>query len=92
VRRAPSGAARSVRLEVARGGDVVYGEDYGAAPSAVLWAALRRPLATATPGGLLARCGGLLDTPGGLGRGWPHLWRSLRPRPCVFTVKYYARP
>ena len=25
-----------MRLEVARGGDVVYGEDYGAAPSAVL--------------------------------------------------------
>ena len=36
MRRAPSGAARSVRLEVARGGDVVYGEGYGAAPSAVL--------------------------------------------------------
>ena len=36
MRRAPSGVARSVRLEVARGGDVVYGEDYGAASSAVL--------------------------------------------------------
>ena len=36
MRRAPSGGARTVRLEVARGGDVVYGEDYGAAPSAVL--------------------------------------------------------
>ena len=36
MRRAPSGAARAVRLEVTRGGDVVYGEDYGAAPSAVL--------------------------------------------------------
>ena len=36
MRRAPSGAARSVRLEVARGGDVVYGEGYRAAPSAVL--------------------------------------------------------
>ena len=31
ARRAPSSAARSVRLEVTRGGDVVYGEDYGAA-------------------------------------------------------------
>ena len=36
ARRAPSSAARSVRLEVTRGGDVVYGEDYGAASSAVL--------------------------------------------------------
>ena len=36
MRRAPSGAARPVRLEVARGGDVVHGEDDGAAPSAVL--------------------------------------------------------
>ena len=36
MRRAPSGAARAVRLEVARGGDVVYGEDYGAASPAVL--------------------------------------------------------
>ena len=36
MRRAPSGAARSVRLEVTRGGDVVDGEDYGAAPPAVL--------------------------------------------------------
>ena len=36
ARRAPSSAARSVRLEVTRGGDVVHGEDYGAAPSVVL--------------------------------------------------------
>ena len=36
MRRAPLGAACSVRLEVARGGDVVYGEGYRAAPSAVL--------------------------------------------------------
>ena len=35
MRRAPSGAD-SVRLEVTRSGDVVYGEDYGAASSAVL--------------------------------------------------------
>ena len=33
--RAPSGAG-SVRLEVSRSGDVVYGEDYGAASPAVL--------------------------------------------------------
>ena len=36
MRRAPSRAARSVRLEVTRGGDVVHGEDYRAAPSVVL--------------------------------------------------------
>ena len=36
MRRAPSGGARTVRLEVARGGDVVYGEGDRAAPSAVL--------------------------------------------------------
>ena len=36
MRRAPSRAARSVRLEVPRGGDVVHGEDYRAAPSVVL--------------------------------------------------------
>ena len=35
VRRAPSGAG-SVRLEVTRSGDVVHGEDYGAASPAVL--------------------------------------------------------
>ena len=35
MRRAPSGAG-SVRLEVTRSGDVVYGEDYGAASPAVL--------------------------------------------------------
>ena len=35
MRRAPSGAD-SVRLEVTRSGDVVYGEDYGAASPAVL--------------------------------------------------------
>ena len=35
MRRAPSGAG-SVCLEVARSGDVVYGEDYGAASPAVL--------------------------------------------------------
>ena len=36
MRRAPSGAARTVRLEVTRGGDVVHGEDYRAASSVVL--------------------------------------------------------
>jgi len=36
VRRAPSGAARAVRLEVTRGGDVVHGKDYRAASPAVL--------------------------------------------------------
>ena len=36
MRRAPSGAARPARLEVTRDGDVVYGEDYRAAPPAVL--------------------------------------------------------
>ena len=35
MRRAPSGAGL-VRLEVTRSGDVVHGEDYGAASSAVL--------------------------------------------------------
>ena len=49
VRRAPSGAARSVRLEVTHGGDVVDGEDYGAAPPAVLGCAEEALLfATAT--------------------------------------------
>ena len=33
MRRASSGAG-PVRLEIAHGGDVVYGEDYGAASSA----------------------------------------------------------
>ena len=42
MRRAPSGGARSVRLEVARGGDVVYGEDYGAAPHIVAVLAIYR--------------------------------------------------
>ena len=36
MRRAPSGAARPARLEVTRGGDVVYREDYGAASPSVL--------------------------------------------------------
>ena len=35
MRRAPSGAGL-VRLEVTRSGDVVHGEDYGAASPAVL--------------------------------------------------------
>ena len=66
MRRAPSGAARSVRLEVTRGGDVVHGEDYGAAPSVVLSRAEE-----AFGGGYLvsnllpARCGGSPGTPSG---------------------------
>jgi hypothetical protein len=70
MRRASPGVARSGRLEVSRGGDVVYGEDYRAAPPAVWWAALMRPLlGDSHLVGLLARCCGLLGTPGCLGRG-----------------------
>ena len=71
MRRAPSGVARSVRLEVARGGDVVYGEDYGR-PLPRCWAALRRPLATAT---WWATC-----------QVWRVAWQTGLPGPWVAVV------